>query len=53
MVGASQADKKKQESSYKQSAPKEEIPKGAKVKKRVVKEYDENGNVVSTKEVGQ
>jgi len=48
IVGASQADSKKS----KEAPPlKEEPPKGAKIKKKVIREYDENGNVISEKEV--
>ena len=47
LVGASQASKKADESSYQD--PKSS--KGVKVKKRIIRQYDKEGNVVSEKEV--
>lgn len=53
LVGANEADRKRQaaeESSY--TAPlKTATPKDSKIKKRIIREYDEQGNVISEKEV--
>ena len=48
LLGASQQDKQRKEAgSYSEPA----LPKGAKIKKKVIREYDDQGNVVSEKEV--
>lgn len=48
LIGANKASKDASE-----AIPVEEkaIPKGAKIKKKVIREYDEKGNVISEKEV--
>jgi len=52
VVGASQAQKPKQDSSY-QEAPAPKPIQKSQIKKKVVREYDEQGNVVSEREVKQ
>ena len=53
VVGASQADQKAREERVSKSRPAapKDVAKDVKIKKRVVREYDEKGNVVSEKEI--
>ncbi len=48
LLGASQQDKQRKEAS---SYSKPQVPKDTKIKKKVIREYDDQGNVVSEKEV--
>jgi len=50
LIGASQASKKQEGSSYPEDTE-TKSPKNIKVKKRIIREYDEEGNVISEKEV--
>jgi len=52
LVGASQADNEAKRRYYQESQQKEPlIPKGAKIKKKVIRTYDDKGNLISEEEV--
>lgn len=52
VLGASQADKDKRErESYRRPQVSQQVPKDTTIKKKVIREYDEQGNVISEKEV--
>ena len=60
LVGANEDKRKHQEEdSYAQPAPQQEVysqpevPQNAKIKKKVIRQYDQEGNVISEKEVKQ
>lgn len=50
LVGA-EKEKQERESAYSEPRTVVEAPKGMKIKKKIVREYDEEGNVISEKEV--